>query len=41
MPKTSVQEILRDIEALPESDRLLLEQELARRLDAEWDRTSP
>ncbi len=36
MPKASVQEILREIEALPEDDRLALEQELTRRLDDEW-----
>ena len=38
MPKISVQDILREIESLPEADQFALEQELARRLDMQWDR---
>ncbi len=38
MPKGTVQDILREIEALSEDDRLALEQELSRRLDAQWER---
>ena len=34
----SVEEILSEIEALGEEDRLKLERELARRLDDEWQR---
>jgi len=38
MPNGPVQDILREIEALPEDDQFALEQELARRLDVQWDR---
>jgi hypothetical protein len=38
MAKGSVQDILREIEALSEDDQFALEQELARRLDVQWDR---
>ena len=36
MPETTVQEILERIERLPEADRLLLEQRLLERAEAEW-----
>ena len=36
MSRSNVQTILAQIEQLPEADRLLLEQRLAERADAEW-----
>ena len=36
MSESAVLEILRKIESLPEADRLLLEQRLAEKADAEW-----
>ncbi len=36
MPRTAVQEILREIDGLVPEDRLALDRELARRLDGKW-----
>ena len=33
---TVVKDIIRDIEALPDKDRLVLDRELSRRLDRQW-----
>jgi hypothetical protein len=38
MSEAAVQEILERIDSLPEADRLLLEQRLAERVEAEWQR---
>jgi hypothetical protein len=38
MSEAAVQDILKRIDSLPEADRLLLEQRLAERLEAEWQR---
>jgi hypothetical protein len=38
MSQSSVQTILAQIEQLPEADRLLLEQRLVERAEAEWKR---
>jgi hypothetical protein len=38
MSEAAVQEILDRIASLPEADRLLLEQRLAERVEAEWQR---
>jgi hypothetical protein len=36
MSASSIQDILQQIDALPEDDRLLLEERLSERLEAEW-----
>ncbi|MDB5172099.1 MAG: hypothetical protein JWN51_872 [Phycisphaerales bacterium] len=38
MSEAAVQDILKRIDSLPEADRLLLEQRLAERVEAEWQR---
>ena len=38
MGRASVKDILRDIEALSEEERLALDQQLATRLSEEWER---
>jgi hypothetical protein len=40
MSRAAVEEILQKIDALPERDRKRLDQELAARADAEWQRLS-